>query len=529
MDYFCQKQLEDSSYFHSVQFDDDNFILNMFWADGRSIVDYKHFGDVVYFDTTYKTNGYGRPFAPFVGVNHMKQTIIFGAALLYDETVSSFKWLFETFLTAIGRKQPKTILTDQSAAMTKAIKEVFIKTNHRLCVWHIYQNAAKHLSHVFHGSKQFTSDFSSCVYDYEDEDEWLTAWNNILKKYNLENNEWLHGIFSEKEKWAMVYGRFMFIADMKSTQRSESMNNVLKKYLKPKHNMLYFFDHYSRLVEDRRYQELLAEFKMRDTRLLLKVDVDMLRHASRVYPHKVFNMFQEEYVKALDWTIDKISKNEDEVVYKVRHIGGNTDHRVQIKPALQMVKCSCMKFNFVGILCAHALKALKKKNIKQVPEHYLLKRWKRDAKDGDLISSTAVHGSSEKSIGKRYFNLNYNFQEISTIVIEDDTMYDHAYGALSKLLKELKEMRKCQSIQNSTDINIQDTEASIEVLCSNQEPDYHVVAGVKTKTTVGQPKGGRYKGALERSKSQHAQSKSQITITKLICIQRFYYYIRKSY
>ncbi|CAN0884377.1 Protein FAR-RED IMPAIRED RESPONSE 1 [Linum grandiflorum] len=157
-----------------------------------------------------------------------------------------------------------------------------------------------------------------------------------------------------------------------------------------------------------------------------------------------------------------------------------------------------MKFNFVGILCAHALKVLEKKNIKQVPEHYLLKRWTRDAKDGDLISSTAVHGSSEKSIGKRYFNLNYNFREISIIAVEDDTMYDHAYGALSKLLKELKEMRKYQN-----------TEASTEVLCSNQEPYYHVVAGVKTKATVGRPKGGRYKGALERSKSQHAQSKSQ--------------------
>ncbi|CAN0924857.1 hypothetical protein LINGRAHAP2_LOCUS34425 [Linum grandiflorum] len=42
-------------------------------------------------------------------------------------------------------------------------------------------------------------------------------------------------------------------------------------------------------------------------------------------------------------------------------------------------------------------------------------------------------------------------------------------------------------------------------------------------------KGGRYKGALERSKSQHAQSKSQVTIIKLIYIQRFYYYIRTSY
>ena len=45
-------------------------------------LDYEYFGDVVCFDTTYKKNKDGRPFALFVGVNHHKQTIIFGDALL---------------------------------------------------------------------------------------------------------------------------------------------------------------------------------------------------------------------------------------------------------------------------------------------------------------------------------------------------------------------------------------------------------------------------------------------------------------
>ena len=49
----------------------------------------------------------------------------------------SFKWLFETFLSAMSGKQPKTIFTDQSAAMANAIEDVFPESNHRLCVWHI--------------------------------------------------------------------------------------------------------------------------------------------------------------------------------------------------------------------------------------------------------------------------------------------------------------------------------------------------------------------------------------------------------
>ena len=39
----------------------------------------------------------------------------------------------------------------------------------------------------------------------------------MLKEYGLTDNKWLCSIFDVKEKWAMVYGRHMFTADMKST------------------------------------------------------------------------------------------------------------------------------------------------------------------------------------------------------------------------------------------------------------------------------------------------------------------------
>ncbi|KAM1584467.1 hypothetical protein ACFX1Z_037443 [Malus domestica] len=121
LQYFHKMQVKDSSSFYSIQLDEDDMITNMFWADSRSISDYGLFGDVICFDTMYRTNEYGRPFAPILGVNHHKQTVVFGAALLYEESVDSFTWLFETFLEAMSRKQPKTTLTDQSAAMAKAI------------------------------------------------------------------------------------------------------------------------------------------------------------------------------------------------------------------------------------------------------------------------------------------------------------------------------------------------------------------------------------------------------------------------
>jgi hypothetical protein len=42
------------------------------------------------------------PLAMFVGLNHQLQNVVFGQALLRDEAVESFMWLFTTFKTCIG-------------------------------------------------------------------------------------------------------------------------------------------------------------------------------------------------------------------------------------------------------------------------------------------------------------------------------------------------------------------------------------------------------------------------------------------
>jgi hypothetical protein len=64
----------------------------------------------VTFDTTFKTNKFEMPFALILGCNHHKQTIIFGCALLFNETIESFVWLFETFLTAMsGTTRPAVV------------------------------------------------------------------------------------------------------------------------------------------------------------------------------------------------------------------------------------------------------------------------------------------------------------------------------------------------------------------------------------------------------------------------------------
>jgi zinc finger SWIM domain-containing protein 3 len=65
------------------------------------MLDYAYFGDVGTFDMTFDTNKEYRSFGVFLGHNHFREATTFGAALLFNETFASFKWLFGSFLATI--------------------------------------------------------------------------------------------------------------------------------------------------------------------------------------------------------------------------------------------------------------------------------------------------------------------------------------------------------------------------------------------------------------------------------------------
>ncbi|XP_057478187.1 protein FAR1-RELATED SEQUENCE 5-like [Actinidia eriantha] len=189
---YFQKQASTNPYFYyAVQLDSDEMITNIFWADHEMITDYGLFGDAISFDTTFRTNKECRFFALFTGFNHYRMTTIFGAALLYDETVESFEWLFNTFLHAMSGKKPTTIFTDQDAAMSKAISIVLFDVTHGLCTFHLNQNALKHLGHLFKGVSTFGKELNTCIFGYEDEQELVEAWDALVKKYDLHDNAWM--------------------------------------------------------------------------------------------------------------------------------------------------------------------------------------------------------------------------------------------------------------------------------------------------------------------------------------------------
>nr|XP_015649995.1 protein FAR1-RELATED SEQUENCE 5-like [Oryza sativa Japonica Group] len=382
LEYLKNKQLKDPAFFYAIQIDkEDGRIANFFWADGQSIMDYSCFGDAVSFDTTFDTNKFEMPFAPLLGTNHHKQTVIFGVALLFNQTIESFVWLFETFLTAMSGKHPSTIFTDQDTAMAAAIALVFPNTRHRLCLWHIYLNGGKNLGHVIHKHpNKFLTDFKRCVYEERSEYHFNKMWHELWSEYKLEDNVWMSNLYRLKKKWAIVF-RDSFTADMTSTQRSEGMNNVFKKRFRRKLGLSELLVECDKVAASLRENELDADFKSRNSSPVTCIpNLPMLKTAADSYTRKMYSEFEEEFTKQFSLSCKLLQTEGSILTFMVMPMESDQEATVVYNTADMTITCSCRKYESIGILCKHALRVFNMNEVFTMPSQYILNRWTKYAK-----------------------------------------------------------------------------------------------------------------------------------------------------
>ncbi|XP_074351990.1 protein FAR1-RELATED SEQUENCE 5-like [Apium graveolens] len=199
-----QKQ-SDGNFFYRVDVDEENRVRGLVWVDPRSLNAYKNFGDVVTFDSTYRTNRYDMPFIPITGVNHHYQNILFGFALIRDEKETTYRWVLKTWSEAVDNKPPITIITDQDIALSNAISEVMPNTNHTYCTWHISSKFSEKLSTLYTQYLEFKTDFNACIYKSLSPTEFEGRWEDLKEKYDLENHNWLNDMYAIRRQWVFAF------------------------------------------------------------------------------------------------------------------------------------------------------------------------------------------------------------------------------------------------------------------------------------------------------------------------------------
>ncbi|CAN0915253.1 Protein FAR-RED IMPAIRED RESPONSE 1 [Linum grandiflorum] len=192
-EWFISESCRNPTFYHDIQYDSENRIESIFWADARMQLDYHCFGDTISFDTTYRTNNEFRSLVYFFGLNHYRNLIVLGTYLLYEETTEGFKWLFTTFLECMKGKKPKTIFTDQCPAIAGGIRIVMSETFHGLCTFHINENAKDKFRKA--SQNGIVKDLSHLMFGVDNEAEFDQHWDMMLQKHFTdklpEGHSWL--------------------------------------------------------------------------------------------------------------------------------------------------------------------------------------------------------------------------------------------------------------------------------------------------------------------------------------------------
>ncbi|XP_039686277.1 protein FAR1-RELATED SEQUENCE 5-like [Medicago truncatula] len=398
----------------------------------------------------------------------------------------------------MGGEKPKTILTDQDAAMAKAIS----------------LNALRHVNHLYQKSSRFRLDFEACIDLHEEESEFLNEWNSLLVDHNVLKDSWLHSIFKLKEKWAWAYVQKTFTADMRSTQLSESFNADLKNHLKSDINLVQFFTHFKRAVNAKHNNELEAEYDSRHKLPKLKMKkARMLLQAVNVYTPKNFEEFQEEYEEYQDTCIKEVKEG----LYVVPNYDNEKERMVMGNPMEQKVSCDCRKFETHGILCSHALKVLDVMNIKLIPEHYILKRWTRDARLGSNQGWSGRHVELDQNA---HFMKRYNELCPQLLKLINRASESHeTYTFLSKVYEESN-----KTVNDMLSKKYLDGESSgmvhVSISIANDEVDNNIdtvgkAKGIKTKDCPPIKLHNQAKQAMELNIKIQSKQHNQAKLTHL--------------
>ncbi|XP_073107840.1 protein FAR1-RELATED SEQUENCE 5 [Elaeis guineensis] len=387
VEYIKHMQAEDPGFFFTRQLDGDRSVGNVFWADARSRMAYKHFGDVITFDTSYKMNQYQIPFATFTGVNHHRQPVLFGCALIVDDSESSLTWLFEMLHSAMSGRHPTSIISEQDRVIQAAVARAFPHTQHRICKWHIWKESQDKLSHVFLAYPSFKEEFFKSINMTETIDEFESSWRSLVARFDLRDNEWLQSVYGCRHQWVPVYLRNAFFGEMTSAQQCESRSSFFEGYINAQTDAQMFIQQYEKALDSWYEKEVKADFDTIYSLPNLKTSSSsMEKQAAELYTRKIFKIFQEELIETCRYTADKITKDGEMSIYNVRK--NEEEHKayiVEFSSSETTATCSCQMFEYSGILCRHILTVFSELGVNMLPSHYILKRWTRNAKDEGIV------------------------------------------------------------------------------------------------------------------------------------------------
>ncbi|KAL3684277.1 hypothetical protein R1sor_002299 [Riccia sorocarpa] len=204
------------------------------------------------------------------------------------------------------------------------------------------------------------------VLEVETAAEFEALWFTIMEQHLLSDDKHIKELFKLRESWCPVYLRSYFFAGMASTQRSESLNALMDFFMTAQTQLHEFIDAFDQVVGSRLEAGKIAHVRDKLSTFRSVTSTKFEQQAYDAFTGYAFNLFRQQLVSSLEYVVhgEKVSHHEHMEIKRTISWDSQT----------QTIQCSCLSFQFTGILCRHALRALVHFNVTELPQQYLPSR-----------------------------------------------------------------------------------------------------------------------------------------------------------
>ncbi|XP_073053592.1 protein FAR1-RELATED SEQUENCE 5-like isoform X1 [Primulina eburnea] len=258
-----------------------------------------------------------------------------------------------------------------------------------------------------------------------------------------------------------------------------------------------FTTRFNRALRHQRHNELVADHIDLNECLKIKSKRPMETQMVKVYTKIKWLEFQSEMNESDGYFLQQTSEGVELAVYNVMNFQSCSSSKPRVlthNKLMDSISCSCMKFEFDGILCRHMLAFFRISQVYQLPDKYILKRWTRVAKVDAIYFMTEQNSidDPEKSLMSRHSRLSYK----ASVAIDDASLTDEGTNFLDKQLDYI--LSKIKEINTSKTFNSE----------SQKKRTMDVVLGIIDPSEI------RAKGCGKRLKSSKEKSISKARLCR---------------
>ncbi|XP_014524554.1 protein FAR1-RELATED SEQUENCE 9-like [Vigna radiata var. radiata] len=211
---------------------------------------------------------------------------------------------------------------------------------------------------------------------------------------------------------------------MSTTQRSEGMNAFFDGFINSSTTLQQFVVQFDKALRVKAQKEIQADFSSLNTTIGCGSQSPIERQFQLEYTHEKFEEVQTEFWSRMNCFIKKTVKDNFMNTYTINEERKFEDkcadkfYTVEFDPLTNNTTCSCLLFEFRGIICRNSLLVFCRKDVCNVPSKYVLRCWSKNIRRRHMLIRATYTTSKLQPTMQRYQLLYKKFYEIAEVACE---------------------------------------------------------------------------------------------------------------